>query len=186
MRILFRGGHYYFTHVRWRQVMKHKRVWTMKSWLVSLFPTRAGVLPLVYVDQLPPSSRASPLALLSASPTMWPQLFEWAVWILIEGGYYFIPHRQSCGYYSRADTIRGNTVVNFMHAQMAETRLSFRPSVNAGYEANQPHDLSVPNFVMQGTLYYIQLLATPCDWSVSLSWLGCCWVTLQCHTTLLW
>ena len=65
-------------HRRWRQVMKHKCVWTTRSWLVSLFPTRAGVLPLVYVDQFPPSSRASPLALLSASPTTWPQLFVWA------------------------------------------------------------------------------------------------------------
>ena len=122
MRILFEGGYYSgadtiisrtWWHRRWRQVMKHKRVWTTRSWLVSLFPTRAGVLPLVYVDQFPPSSRASPLALLSALPTTWPQLFVWAgadtnrgrilfhsaqaiVRILFEGGYY-----STCGYYSR-------------------------------------------------------------------------------------
>ena len=46
--------------------------------LYRFFPTRAGVLPLVYVDQPPPSSRASALALLTASLTTWPQLFEWA------------------------------------------------------------------------------------------------------------
>ena len=99
-------------HRRWCQV-KHKRMWTTRSWLVSLSPTCAGFLPLVYVDQLPPSSRSSPLALLSASPTTWPQLFVWAgadtnrgrilfhsaqaiVRILFEGGYY-----STCRYYSR-------------------------------------------------------------------------------------
>ena len=128
MRILFEGGIYSgadtiisrtWWHRRWCQV-KHKRMWTTRSWLVSLSPTCAGFLPLVYVDQLPPSSR-SPLALLSASPTTYPLCgFNYLcgqVRMLIEGEYYFIQHRQSCGNYSRADTIqradtiRGNTVL---------------------------------------------------------------------------
>ena len=35
--------------------------------LYRFFPTRTGISPLVYVYQPPPSSRASPLALLTAS-----------------------------------------------------------------------------------------------------------------------
>ena len=95
--------------------MEHKRVWTTRR-LVLLFPTRAGILPLVYIDQLPPSSRASPLALLLQRG---PNCLSRQVQILIEGGYYFIKHRQLCGHYSRADTIqradtiRGNTVYMF-------------------------------------------------------------------------
>ena len=53
------------------------------------------------MDQLPPSLRASPLALLSASPTTWPQLFVWAGADTISF---------STGI--RADTIRGNTVIS--------------------------------------------------------------------------
>ena len=83
--------------------------------LYHFFPTCAGISPLVYMYQPPPSSWASPLALLMAS-TRGPKYLSGWVWILIEGGYYFIQHRQSCGYYSGADTIRhagtirGNTV----------------------------------------------------------------------------
>ena len=79
-------------------------MWTTRR-LVLLFPTHAGVLPLVYVNQLPPSSRAS--------PTTWPQLFEWAdadtnrgqilfhkaqaiMRTLFEDRYY-----STCGYYLR-------------------------------------------------------------------------------------
>ena len=81
------------------------------------FPTHAGISPLVYVYQPPPSSRASPLALLTAS-TRGPKYLSGRVRILIEGEYYFIQHRQSCGYYTRVDTIRcagtirGNAVLS--------------------------------------------------------------------------
>ena len=70
--------------------------------LYRFFITRAGISPLVYVYQPPPSSRASPLELLTRGHKY---LSGW-VWILIEGRYYFIQHGQSCGYYSRADTIQ--------------------------------------------------------------------------------
>ena len=63
------------------------------------FPICVGILPLVYVYQPPPSSRASPLVLLTSSIRS-PKYLGGRVQILIEGGYYFI----STG--NRADTIR--------------------------------------------------------------------------------
>ena len=36
-------------------------------------------------------------------------------------------------------------IVNFTHVQTAETRCSFRPSVNAGYKATLPYDVSPAN-----------------------------------------
>ena len=118
MRILFEGGYYsgagtiIFMHVMTpslapsdgTQMRVDLSVDTSCGRQVDLyrfFPTRAGISPLVYVYQPPPSSQASPLALLTRGH----KYLSGRVQILIEGGYYFIQHGQSCGYYSRADTI---------------------------------------------------------------------------------
>ena len=127
MQILFEGGCYsgagtiIFTHVMMlapsdgAQTRVDLGVDTSCGRQVDLyrfFPTRAGISPLVYMYQPPPSSRASPLALLMHGH----KYLSGRVQILIEGGYYFIQHGQLCGYYSKADTIRragtiwGNTV----------------------------------------------------------------------------
>ena len=122
MQILFEGGYYLgagiiiFTHVMTLSLAPSDGAQTRVDLgvdtscgrqvdLYRFFPTRAGISPLVYVYQPPPSSRASPLALLTAS-TRGPKYLSGRVRILIEGGYYFIQHRQLCGYYSRADTIQ--------------------------------------------------------------------------------
>ena len=133
MRILFEGGYYskvgtiIFMHMMTPALASSDGAQThvdrgvdtscgREVDLYRFFPTHTGISPLVYVYQPPPSSRASPLALLTAS-TRGPKYLSGRVRILIEGGYYFIQHRQSCGYYSRADTIqrvgtiRGNTVI---------------------------------------------------------------------------
>ena len=46
-----------------------------------------------------------------------------------------LTENNKCGYVTMQNN-RTMKVVNFTHAQMAETRRSFRPSVNAQYEAN--------------------------------------------------
>ena len=82
--------------------------------LYRFFPTRAGIMPLVYVYQPPPSSRASPLVHLMAS-TRGLKYLSGQVRILIVGGYYNVFHSalaivrvlfeggyySTCRYYSR-------------------------------------------------------------------------------------
>ena len=117
-----RVGSIIFTHMVtpcWRQVMEHKTsVDTSCGQGVDLYhfsPTRAEVSPLVLgpdssIDD--PCKRRFSWLLLPCGPNY----LNGRVWMLIEGRYYFIQHRQLCGYCSRADnirrvgTIRGNIV----------------------------------------------------------------------------
>ena len=83
----------------------------------ALFPTSAGIPPPV----LEPASlclRASPLASYVFPYHMASIVWVRQVRILIEGGYYFIQHRQLFGYFSRAHTIqRAGTIREIMVLQ---------------------------------------------------------------------
>ena len=125
--ILFGGGHYYFHACSDTTLAPsdgaQTRVDTSCGWGVDLyrfFSTHRSFTTSTWTSLLHRwSLRASPSALLTASPTTWPGHLG-VVRILIEGGYYFIQHRQLCEYYSRADsilrvgTIWGNIVIASM------------------------------------------------------------------------
>ena len=127
MRILFEGRYYsgegtfIFTYVvtpRWCQVMEHKCVWTAvldeELTCIAFSQQCRSFTTSTWTNLLHRwSLQASPLALLTVSPTTWPQLFEWMgadtnrgrilfhstqaiVQILFEGGYY-----STCEYYMR-------------------------------------------------------------------------------------
>ena len=170
MQILFEGGYYsgvgtiIFTYVMTPALVPSDGVQMHVDFgvdtscgrevdLQHFFSTRAGISPLV---QYTCTSLLHPRELLPwhfsrllhVTPNIW--VGRCRYYNVIEGGYYFIQHRQSCRYYSKADTIRraGTIWGNTVHAIKPQCSRCKHKKLTVLLHCHQHDESSIPTTVL--------------------------------------